>query len=199
MTSNPCYEGVHSSRTQEIYTRLTRESLRRRGLHEILLLQNISRFQNLMRKLNCRHYLTSRLYACLWFRSLRTLSSHSHQRANLTLISKCGCDGSNVHSIYKQSVAYDFDEDNLFFSSVVPLQLYTYDGNSEKVVVWQNPKPSSTSRYLSHPMNLSLLPSILISRYCRPLKLKFIKGTTSHIQAATNSVEEEIRLLKPSE
>ncbi|KAG8237898.1 hypothetical protein J437_LFUL017694 [Ladona fulva] len=65
--------------------------------------------------------------------------------ANLTLISKWGCDGIRGHSIYKQSAEYDFDENNLFFSSVVPLQLYTYDKNSEKVVVWQNPKPSSTS------------------------------------------------------
>ncbi|KAG8237915.1 hypothetical protein J437_LFUL018024 [Ladona fulva] len=109
---------------------------------------------------------------------LRTLSSH--HRANLTLISKWGCDGSSGHSIYKQSAEYDFDENSLFFTSVVPLQLYTFDENSEKVVVWQNPKPSST-------------------RYCRPLRLEFIKETTSHIQAAINSVEEEIRLLKPSE
>ena len=75
------------------------------------------------------------------------------------LLSKWGFDGSSGHSQYKQRAQReDFPYYNVFFTSMVPLQLYYMNCKSQKIVVWQNPKPSST-----------LL--------CRPIKFQFRKET----------------------
>lgn len=69
---------------------------------------------------------------------------------NLKLTSKWGFDGSSAQSNYKQkSEMAEFDDSSVFMTSLVPLKLEA--GN---VVIWSNPKPSSTF-------------------YCRPVKFQF--------------------------
>lgn len=94
---------------------------------------------------------------------------------NMTLILKWGCDGSSAQQ-YKQK----FDESNssdanVFFTSVVPLQMLASDSESE-VVVWKNPRPSSP-------------------RYCRPLRLQFLKETVQSTVAEKKIVDEQIASL----
>ncbi|KAF0291308.1 hypothetical protein FJT64_010548 [Amphibalanus amphitrite] len=69
----------------------------------------------------------------------------------LELICKWGYDGSSSHSQYKQGGV--IDDGQVFHTSLVPLQLL--HGNN---VIWQNRTPSST-------------------RFCRPLKLEYMRET----------------------
>lgn len=101
----------------------------------------------------------------------------SEQESNsLVLICKWGCDGSQ-QSQYKQTFQNDADSDaNIFQSSFVPLQLIC--STKTKNVIWQNPTPSSP-------------------RYCRPIRIRFIKESTDitneeikYVQEATNSLQD---------
>ena len=69
----------------------------------------------------------------------------------LELLCKWGYDGSSSQSQYKQSGVSD--DSQVFHTSLVPLQLLR--GNS---VIWQNRTPSS-------------------NRFCRPLKLEYVRET----------------------
>lgn len=94
---------------------------------------------------------------------------------SFTLVSKWGCDGSSGHSTYKQKF-YDANatDEFLFVFSFVPLRLLKGD-----IVVWQNPRPSSTI-------------------YCRPLKFIFAKETKELTIKETNDMVEEIKGLLPT-
>lgn len=82
---------------------------------------------------------------------------------NCTLITKWGFDGSGTQSRYHQLQAnHDFDDSSLLMTCFVPLQLYSGDKNN-KLILWQNPKPSST-------------------RYCRPCKLEYCKESIETIK-----------------
>lgn len=81
---------------------------------------------------------------------------NEEEKSSLTLISKWGCDGSQQMQ-YKMTFVNEPDTDaNIFQSSVVPLQLVY---GHEKKILWQNPTPSSP-------------------RYCRPIRIRFVKETT---------------------
>lgn len=56
----------------------------------------------------------------------------------------CG-DGSSGQSEYKQIFIDDNKLDaNMFFTSVVPLQLLSVDHESKaQIIIWKNPRPSS--------------------------------------------------------
>lgn len=96
--------------------------------------------------------------------------------SSFTLISKWGCDGSSGHSTYKQKFEDSEATDEFLFAIMfVPLRLISPQG----VVVWQNPRPSSTL-------------------YCRPIKFIFAKETTELITTETNKVLEEASQLLPS-
>lgn len=101
---------------------------------------------------------------------------------NLHLVSKWGCDGSSGHSLYKQVFTASQQTDtDLFMTCIVPLQLYAFPENDgERIILWQNPRPSST-------------------RYCRPIKLEFIKESTEVIQTEKKKMDEQIQELLPSE
>ena len=101
---------------------------------------------------------------------------------NLIMISKWGFDGSSGQSQYKQN-SYDpnFIDSDLFLTSLVPLQMYFQPSHSsEKIIVWQNPRPSST-------------------RFCRPLRFQFKKETTALASEEQKHFEGQIDKLIPSE
>lgn len=102
-------------------------------------------------------------------------SLNENERSSLVLLSKWGCDGAQ-QAQFKQKFISDsnLSDGNLFQSSFVPLRLLCSTNNK---VVWQNPTPSSP-------------------RYCRPIRLRFIKETADvtreeieHIQDAANNLE----------
>lgn len=62
---------------------------------------------------------------------------------NLKLLLKWGIDGRTSHSRYKQIFVEDgLNDRKLFLTSIVPLQLNGEQPGKDKVVVWQNLRPS---------------------------------------------------------
>lgn len=102
-----------------------------------------------------------------------------YDKISMTLISKWGCDGSSGHSLYKQRAEEGFSDSDIFFTSMVPVQLFCVDENGEKSVLWQNPSPSSTL-------------------YCRPIKIQFVKESTILTKKEVAHVEEQISALSPT-
>lgn len=97
------------------------------------------------------------------------------ERSSLLLICKWGCDGSQQRE-YKQTFKNDADSDaNIFQSSFVPLRLVV---QVNEKIVWQNPVPSSP-------------------RFCRPIRIRFVKESAditneeiSYVEHSINSLEE---------
>lgn len=89
---------------------------------------------------------------------------------HLCLLSKWGFDGSSGHSSYKQAF-YDLEASDsaVFITCLVPLRL-----TSGEAIVWQNPRPGST-------------------RFCRPVKIEFIKESTNASIAEKTNMEEQIK------
>ncbi|XP_036340179.1 uncharacterized protein LOC118749491 [Rhagoletis pomonella] len=95
------------------------------------------------------------------------------EKRSFLLISKWGCDGSQQIQ-YKMKFENGTDSDaNIFQSSVVPLQLVHGTG---KKIIWQNPTPSSP-------------------RYCRPIRIRFVKETTDVTNEEIEYVENQIKEL----
>lgn len=95
---------------------------------------------------------------------------------NIVLISKWGCDGSSGQSQYKQVFTSDGSTDeHIFLTSMVPIQLKT---NKNKIL-WQNPRTSS-------------------SRFCRPIRLQFIKEDVNYTKLEMAFVENQIKTLVPT-
>lgn len=110
------------------------------------------------------------------------LSLQTNLCSKLILISKWGCDGNSGHSIYKQKSANNeklLIDRNLFMTCLVPLQLFVHSDNGDKIIVWQNSRPSST-------------------RFCRPVKLQFMKETTEVILQEKKYMDEQIEALQPT-
>lgn len=98
------------------------------------------------------------------------------EKSSLILVSKWGCDGSQ-QAQYKMKFDNDCDSDaNIFQSSLVPLQLII--GNNKKIV-WQNPTPSSP-------------------RYCRPIRLRFIKESNDITNQEISHIKSKINALIPT-
>ncbi|XP_060801327.1 uncharacterized protein LOC106142803 [Amyelois transitella] len=94
---------------------------------------------------------------------------------HLKMTSKWGFDGSSAQSNYRQKSGQpDFDDSSVFMTSLVPLKL-----ESDNVLIWENPKPSSTF-------------------YCRPVKFQFAKETSEFIKQEEAAMKEEIRNLTVS-
>lgn len=92
----------------------------------------------------------------------------------LHLICKWGCDGSQQKQ-FKQKFLNDEDSDaNIFQSSFVPLQLIC---DFNKKVIWQNPTTSSP-------------------RYCRPIRIQFVKESVDITNAEITYVQNSTSLLK---
>lgn len=106
-----------------------------------------------------------------------SMTEEKHLKS-LMLLSKWGFDGSSGQSQYKQRTEQeDFSDSDIFFTSLVPLQLYFIDEKSEKVVLWQNPKPSSTL-------------------FCRPIKFQFKKETKDLVKEEASNIDTQIKDLR---
>lgn len=109
------------------------------------------------------------------------LSLPANLWSKLILISKWRCDGSSGHSIYKQKSVNNEElliDRNLFMTCLVPLQLFVHSDNG-KIIVWQNSCPSST-------------------RFCRPVRLQFIKEATEVILQEKKCIDKQIEALQPT-
>lgn len=96
----------------------------------------------------------------------------------LELVLKWGCDGASSQE-YKQKFSEEDSSDaNVFFTSTVPLQLSVINKNHEDITLWQNPRPSST-------------------RFCRPIRLQFIKESVSSTREEQKYIQNQIDSLSP--
>lgn len=98
----------------------------------------------------------------------------------LELMCKWGCDGTSGQSTFKQK--FNDNEGtktdaNIFFTSLVPLQLHTFDESKNKIIIWKNPRPSS-------------------HRFCRPIKLQFLHETASTTRDEVHFIKEQERNLE---
>ena len=99
-------------------------------------------------------------------------------QSEMTLFLKWGCDGTSGQE-YKQKFEDDSSSDaHVFFTSVVPFRLYVRNDNDETLLIWNNLKPSSP-------------------RFCRPLRLQFLKETVQSTLAEKDHVEKQIENLLP--
>lgn len=90
---------------------------------------------------------------------------------------KWGCDESQ-QTTFKQKFENNSDSDtNIFQSSFVPLQLSCGQG---KKLIWQNPLSSSP-------------------RYCRPIRIRFVKETAHITKEEISYIENKINLLEPTQ
>nr|XP_022907706.1 uncharacterized protein LOC111419170 [Onthophagus taurus] len=97
--------------------------------------------------------------------------------ASLELTYKWGCDGSQ-QAQFKQTFSNSSDSDsNIFQSSLVPLQLIC---KKNKKVIWQNPTPSSP-------------------RFCRPMRIRFIRESKDVTNEEINYHKEQIKHLSTTE
>ncbi|KAL4705530.1 hypothetical protein ACJJTC_005362, partial [Scirpophaga incertulas] len=99
------------------------------------------------------------------------------EKQSLILISKWGCDGSQQMT-YKMKFENEADSDaNIFQTSMVPLQLVY---GQDKKILWQNPVPSSP-------------------RYCRPIRIRFVKETIDIINEEIDYIKSQVASLNESE
>ena len=98
-------------------------------------------------------------------------------RKHMKLSTKWGCDGSQ-QTQFNQKFEDDSNSDaSIFQCSMVPLQLTC---GVNKKVIWQNPTPSSP-------------------RFCRPIRIRFIKETADVIAEEIAYMENKIAGLKPTQ
>lgn len=130
---------------------------------------------------NLQSLLNHTVKRIIQFRESVILNMEANILSNLTLICKWGCDGTSGQNVYKQKF-YDsdkiFTESNIFFTSLVPLQLTCINENKENIVIWNNPRPSST-------------------RYCRPIKIEFLKETAETTKEQVKYVKDQEKNLVP--
>lgn len=98
------------------------------------------------------------------------------EKKSLELICKWGCDGTTQVQ-YKMKFENPEDSDkHIFQSSMVPVQLVC-GSKKKKTVVWKNPTPSSP-------------------RYCRPMRITFIRETKDVINQEIDYWKEKINNLQ---
>lgn len=113
------------------------------------------------------------------FLSLTEVIQHLDDVDNntFTLMYKWGCDGSQ-QTKFKQKFENSSDSDaNIFQSSFVPLQLSCGQQNK---IVWRNPLPSSP-------------------RYCRPIRIRFVKETVDITNEEIKYIESKINSLEDTQ
>lgn len=108
---------------------------------------------------------------------LPTFKNFHEPEIPLKIIYKWGSDGSGSQRNYKQKC--EGDDSNILTTSVVPLQLSFESKSKQSVVLWQNPRTSST-------------------RFCRPVKIQFIKETDDVIRSEFSQMESQISQLSPT-
>lgn len=120
----------------------------------------------------------------------------------ITLLWKWGCDGTSgqneYHQLFESTTRFpsesnernepnmlqggkeEYSEKHVFLFSVVPLRLVGQSDVGDRVIFWENPRPSST-------------------RLCRPLKFLYVKETTAVTKREVQKVQDEIEELNPTE
>ena len=98
------------------------------------------------------------------------------------MISKWGCDGTSGQSRYKQVFEDDDEEktdENIFFTSLVPLQLTYFDSTvNENVIIRKNPRLS-------------------LSRFRRPIIIEFLRGSVEATKNIVNNIQKQEKNLQP--
>jgi len=97
--------------------------------------------------------------------------------SEMKLIASYGFDGSTGQSLYKQNFVLDASDtldQSLFVTTLIPLKLVDSIGR----VIWMNRSPQSV-------------------RFCRPLKIEFVKETKTHILKEKANLDLEIQNLLP--
>ncbi|XP_050525962.1 uncharacterized protein LOC126896864 [Daktulosphaira vitifoliae] len=98
----------------------------------------------------------------------------------LEMFYKWGCDGSSGQAQYKQKFNDNpcTTDQTMFMFSLVPLELRccSDDSNDSSDVIWKNSMPSST-------------------RFCRPIKYKFMKETIESTKEEVKEIEKQISKL----
>lgn len=102
------------------------------------------------------------------------MESMTEKEMNTELICSYGFDGSSGHSMYKQgySTSGSHSDASLFATTLIPLRLQT-----ESVILWNNRTPQSI-------------------RFCRPIKLEYVKETSVHILREKSNLDKEIENLQ---
>ena len=103
---------------------------------------------------------------------------HPGNFENLQLILKWGCDGASSQEYKQMFSEKDSSDANVFFTSTVPLQLSVVNENHADIILWQNPRPSSP-------------------RFCRPIRLQFVKECVHSTREEQKYIENQIRSLLP--
>ncbi|KAL0810228.1 hypothetical protein ABMA28_000592 [Loxostege sticticalis] len=102
-----------------------------------------------------------------------------NNNSELEITYKWGADGSGSQKNYKQKFEKDdSDDSNVFITSLVPLRLH-YSQENNYVIIWQNPRTNST-------------------RFCRPIKLQFVKETSEVINSEFANMDRQIANLTPT-
>jgi len=79
-----------------------------------------------------------------------------------------------------ENTTKDVCDGDLFLFSLVPLQLQcNVENNNDKIVLWKNPRPSST-------------------RFCRPIKYMFKKETAQTTLEELKIIEDQIKIIVPT-
>ncbi|XP_026828955.1 uncharacterized protein LOC109611090 [Ooceraea biroi] len=106
---------------------------------------------------------------------LATLQKSDCTEIEAVFICSWGFDGSTGHSMYQQRYqdAEDANDESLFATTLIPLQLSTSTG----LILWNNRTPQS-------------------ARYCRPIKLQFVKESRDVIVAQKFCIEQQIAKLQ---
>lgn len=102
------------------------------------------------------------------------LTAVDNSLENVELIVKWGFDGTSEQSQYKQRA--EFNDTDLFVTWLVPLQLQTISKEGHLIILWKNPRPSSV-------------------RFCRPIRLQFLKETKEAIKIEREYIETQISQL----
>lgn len=107
------------------------------------------------------------------------VSLNDHSDLDLEITYKWGADGCGSQKNYKQKFEKeDSDDSNVFITSLVPLRLH-YKPENNDVIIWQNPRTNST-------------------RFCRPIKLQFVKETPEVISSEFANMDRQIANLTPT-
>lgn len=105
------------------------------------------------------------------------MNSNKNNLISAELILSCGFDSSSGQALYKQGYQYPstshVSESSLLATTVIPLRLLDTSGT----ILWNNRTPQST-------------------RFCRPLKLEFIKETKEVILKEESDLKEQINKLE---
>ncbi|CAH0556720.1 unnamed protein product [Brassicogethes aeneus] len=131
------------------------------------------------------HSVSVKLQSLLDHTTCRLLSTleldgfKSLKKCELIMISKWGMDGSSGQKEYRQAFESNYSDKNLLLTCLVPLQIYTWNKKNEKILIWNNPMPSST-------------------RYCRPCKIQFLKENIEVSKSEYAVMQAEIDNLMPT-